>query len=185
MRLTRGRREPWHQKRRRQRLAACKTLAKASHAALVLSTRHSSGLAGPHTHRTHLHSTQVDLSVEIRTFIAVLTLHTALLRSNGAATRPDCCHVHGWHGARQQAVGRRTIREQAAARAARPRRVRPLRNDPDALERHGCAAARVVQRLDACDRGDGVPADATPSETRAIDATFSTHRSTTPCTIST
>ena len=34
----------------------------------------------------------------------------------------------------------------------------------------------MVQRLNACGRGDGVPADATPSETRAVDATFSTHR---------
>ena len=32
-------------------------------------------------------------------------------------------------------------------------------------------------------RGRGLPADATPSETRTIDATFSTHRSTTPSTI--
>ena len=33
-----------------------------------------------------------------------------------------------------------------------------------------------VQRLKARGRGDGVPADATPSETRVVDATFSTHR---------
>ena len=43
----------------------------------MLSTRHSSGLPASHTHRTHLHSTSVDLSVEIATLIAVLTLHTA------------------------------------------------------------------------------------------------------------
>ena len=139
-------------------------------------------------HRTPIEhictSTRVELQSKSHQYCccARCTLHTAA-QSNGAATRPDCCHVHGWHGPRQQAVGRRPIREQAAARAARPRRVRALRNDPDALERHGRAATRVVQRLDACDRGDGVPADATPSETRAIDATFSTHRSTTPSTI--
>ena len=34
----------------------------------------------------------------------------------------------------------------------------------------------LVQRLNARDRGDGVPAEATPSEARAVDATFSTHR---------
>ena len=43
----------------------------------MLSTRHSSGLPASHAHRTHLHSTSVDLSVEIATLIAVLTLHTA------------------------------------------------------------------------------------------------------------
>ena len=142
-------------------------------------------------HRTPIEhictSTRVELQSKSHQYCccARCTLHTAA-QSNGAATRPDCCHLHGCHGPRrQQAMGRRTIREQAAARAARPRRVRALRNDPDAVERHGRTATRVVQRLDACGRGDGVPADATPSETRAIDATFSTHRSTTPCTTST
>ena len=166
MRLTRSRREPWHQKRRRQQLAACKTLAKASRAALVLSTRHSSGLAGPHTHRTHLHSTQVDLSVEIATLIAALCtlLHTVLpqicssygsngCNKDGIAARNGRCVLHGKRGPRrQQALGRRTGCKQAASRAPRPRRVRSFRNDSDAVERHGCTATRVVQRLDACDR---------------------------------
>ena len=144
---------------------------------------------------THLQTTRVEsLSNPDQLFAALRALHAArcwrshctlhAAQSNGTAARDRCHMLHRKRGPRrQQAVGRRTIREQAAARAARPRRLRPLRNDPDALERHGCAAARVVQRLDACDRGDGVPADATPSETRAIDATFSTHRSTTPSTI--
>ena len=89
------------------------------------------------------------------------TLHTARCalsahgsqRKDGIAARNGRCVLHGKRGPRrQQAVGRRTIRQQAAARAAQPRRLRALRNDPDALERHGCTATRVVQRLDACDR---------------------------------
>ena len=58
-------------------LAACKILAPRQVSKKPLSTRHSSGLPAPHTHRTHLHSTRIDLSVEIATLIAVLTLHTA------------------------------------------------------------------------------------------------------------
>ena len=54
-------------------LAACKTLAPRHSKQKVLSTRHSSGLPAPHTHRTHLHNTQVELTVEIA---SVAALHT-------------------------------------------------------------------------------------------------------------
>ena len=52
--------------------SACKTLANRLDA-VRLCVQHSSGLPAPHTHRTHLHNTQVELTVEIA---SVAALHT-------------------------------------------------------------------------------------------------------------
>ena len=148
--------------RRRQELAACKALASpAAWAGLSLLSIAVACL--PRTPiGTHLQTTRVEsLSYPDQLFAALRTLHAAhcallvshctLLwrtQSNGAVTRSHRCHVlQGKHGPCQQTVGRRTIREQAAVRAPRPRCVRALRNDPDALERHGRAIARQQRRL--------------------------------------
>ena len=161
---------------------------------LLLIAHHSSGLPAPHTHRTHLQSTRVESTVEIH-------IRTALHNTAHCTLRTQCTWLaaQGWHCGSQWSL--------RAAREARPSppASRGAADNPPASRRASCSAAaptRTSKRSrragttwmhsNTCgsasrcvrSRGDGVPADATPSETRAIDATFSTHRSTTPSTIS-
>ncbi len=149
----------------------------------MLSTRHSSGLPASHTHRTHLHSTSVDLSVEIATLIAVLTLHTAHCCKAMAlrlAVVAACCTGSAalaaskpWGGGQSASKPPRELLGRGAY--AHFETIPTRWNDMDAQQHVWFSVSmRAV--------GDGIPADATPSETRAIDATFSTHRSTTPST---
>ena len=114
--------------------------------------------------------------------------------AHDAQTGPPARHRRSVSDARRRNIIGRADQDVVgpAAERRRRRRALPALSAAALVESSKLADAHfparrwrrgVVQRLNACGRGDGVPADATPSETRAIDATFSTHRSTTPSTI--